>query len=191
MTKCSYADEYKATRRPICGCDYCAEKWEAKIRAERDHLWATMLIDSSNAASENGYSEQAEGINDMITMAVDSGLITNEALERAEEDGVYAFWNGGEVAEAQMETDRWKSIALHLADCHAANETTVIRRTMPRYELERFISICESTARFLEGERPPRTSRVAQDVIDRLKQNASSARAALAQRSASSKPEAS
>ena len=27
MTKCRYADRYKATKPPTCGCDLCAIKW--------------------------------------------------------------------------------------------------------------------------------------------------------------------
>lgn len=30
MTKCSYADKYKAQRKPTCGCDVCRIKWESK-----------------------------------------------------------------------------------------------------------------------------------------------------------------
>ncbi|MHC4621737.1 MAG: hypothetical protein ACYTEQ_28685, partial [Planctomycetota bacterium] len=26
--KCRHADEYKAKRKPSCGCDHCREKWE-------------------------------------------------------------------------------------------------------------------------------------------------------------------
>lgn len=28
--KCSYADKYKATRAPTCGCDTCKAKWMKK-----------------------------------------------------------------------------------------------------------------------------------------------------------------
>ena len=28
MTKCSYADKYKAKRAPKCGCQTCEEKWK-------------------------------------------------------------------------------------------------------------------------------------------------------------------
>ena len=31
MKKCSYADKYKATRRPTCGCDACDLKWALKV----------------------------------------------------------------------------------------------------------------------------------------------------------------
>lgn len=29
-TKCRYADKYKATRAPTCGCKVCLSKWAAK-----------------------------------------------------------------------------------------------------------------------------------------------------------------
>lgn len=39
FTSCTYADEYKASRRPTCGCDACAQKWENKIREiEREKI---------------------------------------------------------------------------------------------------------------------------------------------------------
>ena len=28
MTKCKYADKYKAKREPTCGCDYCLLFWK-------------------------------------------------------------------------------------------------------------------------------------------------------------------
>lgn len=28
--KCSYADKYKAIRKPTCGCKVCEDKWNAK-----------------------------------------------------------------------------------------------------------------------------------------------------------------
>lgn len=30
MTKCRYANKYKAIKAPKCGCDYCILKWEKK-----------------------------------------------------------------------------------------------------------------------------------------------------------------
>lgn len=32
--KCGYADKYKATRPPICGCVACETKWAAKLADE-------------------------------------------------------------------------------------------------------------------------------------------------------------
>jgi hypothetical protein len=29
--KCSYADKYKAIRKPTCGCNTCNIKWNLKI----------------------------------------------------------------------------------------------------------------------------------------------------------------
>lgn len=34
--KCSYADQYKATRAPTCGCEVCGLKWEL-AQARRRH----------------------------------------------------------------------------------------------------------------------------------------------------------
>jgi hypothetical protein len=40
MTKCRYADKYKAVKAPTCGCDMCRLKWEiAKIyRWRKDNV---------------------------------------------------------------------------------------------------------------------------------------------------------
>lgn len=35
LTKCYYGDQYRATRRPTCGCDVCAMRWEDKLKGEQ------------------------------------------------------------------------------------------------------------------------------------------------------------
>lgn len=39
MTKCRYADKYKAKRPPKCGCDMCNVKWKIAVVEQmmRDH----------------------------------------------------------------------------------------------------------------------------------------------------------
>ena len=36
--KCGYADKYKATKEPTCGCRYCIIKWEIK-KMEGALMW--------------------------------------------------------------------------------------------------------------------------------------------------------
>lgn len=52
MTKCSYADDYKATRKPRCNCDTCWTMWEghlAALRAEARQIYENIGESYRNA----------------------------------------------------------------------------------------------------------------------------------------------
>ena len=45
-TRCTYADKYRATRAPRCGCTACAEKWAAGQNAPRYATRVRKLTDA-------------------------------------------------------------------------------------------------------------------------------------------------
>jgi hypothetical protein len=73
------------------------------------------------------------------------------------------------VTTAEQEAAHWKSIALYLADCHAATAYGLPKST-GKSARARFKNICESALKMIEGtEMPPSLRRGLEDVADRLR----------------------
>ena len=39
--RCSYADKYKAIRKPTCGCKVCNKKWQDALASHPTPVWTT------------------------------------------------------------------------------------------------------------------------------------------------------
>lgn len=57
------------------------------------------------------------------------------------------------MSELEKELDRWKRIALYLADCHAATaEQELSRKSLGKAKQQRYLDICKKSAALIRGD---------------------------------------
>lgn len=90
------------------------------------------------------------------------------------------------IRDALAEGERWRRVAVYLADCHAASgESDGRRRSTSQSAAMRLANICDTAAKMLRGEYVEgRHSRDTNDVLARLERAASGIRVALESRMA-------
>ena len=68
-----------------------------------------------------------------------------------------------QLAEQRQELRRWKSVAVYLANCHAANAEGTTPAVLNDYDKSRFTEILEKAVSFLRGGWPPHNVHVNPD----------------------------
>jgi hypothetical protein len=63
------------------------------------------------------------------------------------------------------DAERWKGIALYLADCHAATAGSLPKATS-KSARARFVNICDKALQMLEGKEMPPRSGVRYDTVE-------------------------
>jgi len=62
MEKCRHADEYKAIRKPTCGCETCKCKWEEKQANIEKHRKLVESFDPESVPMPNEFDKKDKGL---------------------------------------------------------------------------------------------------------------------------------